>query len=99
MNETTTMVQTDLDRLADRVEKAAALVQQLREDRARLEQRCAELERRLEVVESGLQGQDAAAVTRELDTLRQSQREWAGERREVAQRIESLLRKLERLEG
>ena len=36
MNETAIM-QTDLDRLAERVEKAAGLVQQLREDRERLE--------------------------------------------------------------
>lgn len=99
MNETTTVMQTDLDRLADRVEKAAALVQQLREDRARLEQRCAELERRLMDLEQGLQGQDAAAITHELGSLRKEQREWTGERREVAQRIDSLLKKLERLEG
>jgi len=100
MNETTTAVMhTDLDRLAERVEKAAALVQQLREDRARLEQTCAEQERRLKDVEHGLQGQDAATVTQELGALRKEQREWTSERRDVAQRIESLLKKLERLEG
>jgi len=99
MNETTTVMQTDLDRLAERVEKAAALVQQLRDDRARLEQRCGELESRLKNVEQGLQGQDAAAVTQELGALRKEQREWTSERRDVAQRIEMLLKKLERLEG
>lgn len=99
MNDTTTVMQTDLDRLAERVEKAAALVQQLREDRARFEQRCVELERRLKDVEQGLQGQDAAAVTQELGALRKEQREWTSERRDVAQRIEMLLKKLERLEG
>ena len=99
MNETTAVMQTDLDRLAERVEKAAALVQQLRDDRARLEQRCIELERRLKDVEQGLQGQDAAAVTQELGALRKEQREWTSERRDVAQRIEMLLKKLERLEG
>lgn len=99
MNQTTPVMQTDLDRLADRVEKAAALVQQLRDDRARLEQKCVELEGRLQNVEQGLQGQDAAALTQEVGALRKEQRDWTSERRDVAQRIEVLLKKLERLEG
>lgn len=99
MTENPPAMQTDLDRLADRVEKAAALVQQLRDDRTRLGQKCAELERRLQELEQGLQGQDAATLTQELGALRKEQREWIGERREVAQRIEALLKKLERLEG
>src|SRR5262249_16832105 len=61
----TTMMQTDLDLLAERVEKAAALVQRLKEDRQRLERelgeaqtRLQETERRLQDTERRLQGQD-----------------------------------------
>jgi len=99
MNETTTVMQTDLDRLADRVEKAAALVQQLRDDRTRLERQSQEFERRLHELEHKLQGQEAGAMISELAALRKEQREWISERRDVAQRIETLLKKLERLEG
>ena len=94
-----TVMQTDLDRLAERVEKAATLVQQLRDDRARLEQERNELGTRLQDLERTLQGNDAAALVHELTQLRKEQREWQAERRDVASRIEALVRKLERLEG
>jgi chromosome segregation ATPase len=97
MNDTTTM-QTDLDRLADRVEKAAALVQQLREDRERLGRENEQLTRRVAELEQKLQGQDPGALLDELNTLKREQREWHTERREVASRIETLVRKLERIE-
>ncbi|HEY3215576.1 MAG TPA: hypothetical protein VGK93_03695 [Candidatus Eisenbacteria bacterium] len=98
MNETT-VVNTDLDLLAERVEKAAALVQRLREDKQRLERERDDLARRLRESEEQLQGQDVAALIAELQGLRKGQREWQGERREVASRIEGLVKKLERLEG
>ena len=105
MTETTVLMQTDLDLLAERVEKAAALVQRLKDDRQRLEReleesqtRLQETERRLHETERKLQGQDLGAVMGELQTLRLSQRQWDGERRDVASRIESLVKKLERLE-
>jgi chromosome segregation ATPase len=99
MNETTPVMTTDLDRLSERVEKAAALVQQLRDDRTRLERERDELARRLKENEQKLQGQDVAALMTEVATLRREQRERTGERRDVASRIETLIRKLERLEG
>jgi chromosome segregation ATPase len=99
MNETTPVMTTDLDRLSERVEKAAALVQQLRDDRTRLERERDELARRLKENEQKLQGQDVAALMTEVATLRREQREWTGERRDVAARIETLIKKLERLEG
>ena len=99
MSETKPAVTIDLERLSERVEKAAAMVQQLREDRARLERECAELAKRLRETEKKLQGNDATALMSEVATLRQQQREWAGERRDVTARIEALVRKLERLEG
>ena len=99
MSETIPVMTTDLDRLSERVEKAASLVQQLRDDRARLEHERDELARRLRESEQKLQGQDVDALLGELASLRREQREWVSERRDVASRIESLVRKLERLES
>jgi len=97
MNDTTTM-QMDLDRLADRVEKAAALVQQLRDDRERLGRENETLTRRVAELEQKLQGQDPAALLDELNALKREQRDWQTERRDVASRIETLVKKLERIE-
>jgi len=99
MSETTPVMTTDLDRLSERVEKAAALVQQLRDDRARLERERDELASRLKENEKKMQGQDVAALMSEVATLRREQREWTSERRDVASRIETLIKKLERLEA
>jgi len=94
-----TIMQTDLDRLAERVEKAAALVQQLRDDRSRFEQQNNELTSRLEDMERKLQGADAAALVHEVTQLRKEQREWQAERRDVASKVEALAKKLDKLEG
>ena len=99
MTETTVMVHTDLDLLAERVEKAAALVQELRADKQRLERERDEAMRKLQSAEGELQGQNVTSLLGELQTLKREQREWQGERKEVAGRIETLLKKLERLEG
>ncbi len=99
MSETIPVMTTDLDRLSERVEKAASLVQQLRDDRARLERERDDLAQKLRENEQKLQGQDVAALLAELSSLRREQREWVSERRDVASRIESLVRKLERLES
>jgi chromosome segregation ATPase len=99
MNDTATMMATDLDRLAERVEKAAAMVQQLKDDRARLEQERDELGRKVQELERNLQGQDPAVVVSELANLKREQREWVVERRDIAGRVESLIRKLEKLEA
>lgn len=99
MSETKPAMTIDLEQLSERVEKAAAVVQKLRDDRARLERECAELTKRLRETEKKLQGQDAKELMSEVTTLRQQQREWAGERRDVASRIEALVRKLEKMEA
>ena len=75
MTETTTMA-TDLDLLAERVEKAAALVQRMRDDKLSLERERDDMERRLRDTEQKLQGQDVAALMTELQGLRKEQREW-----------------------
>ncbi|MBI5709980.1 MAG: hypothetical protein HZC42_06705 [Candidatus Eisenbacteria bacterium] len=95
----TAVMTTDLDRLSERIEKAATLFQQVRGDRDRLQRERDELTRRVKELEQKLQGQDPTALLGELQALKREQRDWQVERREVAVRIEALLKKLERLEG
>jgi len=94
-----TVMQSDLDRLSERVEKAAQLVHRLRDEQQKLLRERAELAQRLEDTERKLQGQDVAALVQELATLRREQKEWHTERRDVASRVEGMLRKLEKLEA
>ena len=89
---------TDLDRLAERIEKAMNVVQQLREDRERLALEKDELARRLQAHEQQLKGEDIGALIEELGVLRREQRDWHGERRDAATRIEGLIRRLDRIE-
>jgi chromosome segregation ATPase len=98
MNESATIT-TELDRLAERVERAAGIVEQLRAERAQLAKERDALTVRLQELERQLQGQDATRLLDELATLRREQREWQGERRDVALKLETLLQKLERLES
>ena len=97
MNETA-VVGTDLDRLAERVERAARLIHELRTKAARLEEERDALQRRLTDTEGRLQGQDPSALMTEIAALRKEQRDWQSERREVTTRIEAISAKLERLE-
>jgi len=94
-----TLMTSDLDLLAERVERAAMLVSKLREEKQALIRERDDLSRRLDELGDRLQGQDATALMTELQQLRKEQKEWHGERRDVATRIESLVKKLERLEG
>jgi chromosome segregation ATPase len=95
----TTTVTNDLDRLAERIEKAATQLQAQRAEHARLLRERDQLAARSRELEQRLQGQDPAALLGELQGLRREQREWQAERREVALRIEALVKKLERIEG
>jgi len=97
MNETA-VVGTDLDRLAERVERAARLITELRTKATRLEEERNALQQRLADTEGRLQGQDPGALLHELTALRKEQRDWLTERREVTTRIEAISSKLERLE-
>jgi len=97
MNETA-VVGTDLDRLAERVERAARLISDLRTKAARLEEERNALQQRLNETEGRLQGQDPGALMTEIAALRKEQRDWLAERREVTTRIEAISAKLERLE-
>ena len=99
MTPETTVKQSDLDRLTERVEKAAAIGQQRRDDRTRLEQERHALALKLQELEQKLQGNDATALVQEIGLLRKDQHDSQTERRDVASRIEALVRKLEKLEG
>jgi hypothetical protein len=98
MNQASAVVLPDLDRLADRVERAAGMVQQLRADRDRLQMERDDLARRFKEVEEKLHGQDVGELVAETQTLKREQREWLIERREVTTRVEALLKKLEKIE-
>ena len=98
MSETVTIT-NDLDRLAERIEKAAALLQTQRAEHARLQAERDQLAARNQELEHKLQGRDPAMLLGELQGLHREQRDWQSERRDVALRIETLVKKLERLEG
>jgi chromosome segregation ATPase len=98
MNETAVISGTDLDRLAERVERAARLITELRTKATRLEEERNALQQRLAETEGRLQGQDPGTLVNELAALRKEQRDWLAERREVTTRIEAISSKLERLE-
>jgi chromosome segregation ATPase len=96
---TETLMTNDLDRLTERVEKAASLLQTQRAEHARLQAERDRLADRVQELETKLQGQDPAVMVGELQALRREQKDWQTERREVAVRIEALVKKLERIEG
>ena len=84
--------------LAERVERAARLISELRTKATRLEEERNALQQRLADTEGRLQGQDPSALVTEIAALRKEQRDWLAERREVTTRIEAISSKLERLE-
>jgi len=95
----TAVMTTDLDKLAERVERAAALVTELRGKVTQAERERADLQRLLDETRAQLQGQDPTALVGELATLKKEQREWASERKDIAGRIETLIKKLERIDA
>jgi len=96
---TETLMTNDLDRLTERVEKAANLLQAQRADYVRLQAERDRLADRVQELETKLQGNDPAVMVGEVQALRREQKDWQNERREVAVRIEALVKKLERIEG
>jgi len=96
---TATVATTDLDRLAERVERAATVIVELRAKNAQLEAERVQLRRQLDETTSRLQGQDPTTILNELSQLKREQREWQAERRDVATRIEAIAAKLEKIEA
>ena len=66
----TSTITNDLDRLAERVEKAASVLQAQRIEHARLQSERDQLAARSRELEQKLQGQDPAALLGELQGLR-----------------------------
>ncbi len=58
----------------------------------------ADLTRQLQETGAKLQGADPTALVTELAALKKEQRDWTAERKDVATRIEALLKKLDRLD-
>jgi chromosome segregation ATPase len=88
-----------LDALADQIERAVAAITQLKAENQKLSGRVQELEGKLGAGEKTLGGRKLDDVLTELDQLRGVEKQWATERKEIAHRIEDLVRKLERLEN
>ncbi len=86
-----------LERLGERIEQAGVAVRALRAERDRLKRERDQLAGELAAARRGTKGKDVTALLAELDTLRRQQRAWQSERREVADRIEALLARLERV--
>jgi FtsZ-binding cell division protein ZapB len=87
----------EIDRLGERIEQAAVTLRALRAERDQLRHERDRLARRLEEAQATPQGPGGPAMAVELEALKRDRRAWQGERRAVADRIEVLLAKLERL--
>ena len=87
-----------LDALADQIERAAGAIARLRDENSKLNVRVKELEGKVGAGEKQLAGRKLDEVLSELDLLRGVEKQWTTERKEIAHRIEDLVRKLEKLE-
>ena len=88
-----------LEALAAQIERAVIAITQLKAHNQKLAGRVAELELRLGAGEKTLAGRKLDDVLAELEQLRGIEKQWATERKEIAHRIDDLVRKLEKLEG
>lgn len=88
-----------LEALASQIERAANAIARLKADNAKLAGRLQELEGKLGAGEKALGGRKLHEALSELDQLRGIEKQWVTERKEIAHRIEDLVRKLERLEA
>lgn len=87
-----------LDLLAAQIERAANAITNLKTENQKLAGRVQELEGKLGAGEKTLGGRKLDEVLAELDQLRGIEKQWTTERKEIAHRIDDLVRKLERLE-
>ena len=98
MSELMTEKLEGLDALADQIERAAAAIARLRDENGKLIARVGELEGKLGAGEKQLAGRKLDEVLAELDLLKGVEKQWTTERKEIAHRIEDLVKKLEKLE-
>jgi len=87
-----------LDARADQRERAAVAIARLRDENGKLNVRVKELEGKVGAGEKQLAGRKLDEVLSELDLLRGVEKQWTTERKEIAHRIEDLVKKLEKLE-
>ena len=87
-----------LDALADQIERAAVAIARLRDENSKLNARVKDLEGKVGAGEKQLAGRKLDEVLSELDLLRGVEKQWTTERKEIAHRIEDLVKKLEKLE-
>jgi predicted nucleic acid-binding Zn-ribbon protein len=88
-----------LDVLADQIERATTVIARLKDDNSKLTTRLKELEGKLGAGEKQLAGRKLDEVLSELDLLRGIEKQWTTERKEIAHRIEDLVKKLEKIES
>ncbi len=88
-----------LDALAAQIDRAADVIARLKKETAGLSARLRELEGVRAAGEKRLAGRTLDDALGELEQLRGVERQWAAERKEIANRIEDLVAKLERLDG
>ena len=88
-----------LDALADQIERATRAIAKLKDENAKQANRLKELESKLAAGEKQLAGKKVEELLAELDLLRGVEKQWTTERKEIAHRIEDLVKKLERLEA
>ncbi len=86
------METTGLDRLEERIRKAADLIATLRQERASLTRRLEEREKEIEELQSALEGRPSEDLAPEVERL-------MDERREILSRVERMLALLDEAEG
>lgn len=88
-----------LEALAAQIERAVNAITQLKAQNQKLAGRVEELEAKLGAGEKSLGGRKLDEVLAELDQLRGIEKQWTTERKEIAHRIDDLVKKLEKLEA
>jgi chromosome segregation ATPase len=88
---------SSLEHLAEQVERAAGLILRLKEQNGRLQELLREAERRSTALEAQLADRLDLDSIPEVQRLRKLESGWDAERQTIAQRIDSLVQKLEQL--
>ncbi len=86
-----------LDALAAQIDRAVDALARLKAENTRLASRVQELESKLGAGEKNLGGRTLSEILGELDSLKGTERLWATERKEIAHRVEDLVKKLARI--